>query len=47
MDNLGERLKKVLDDKGLTQADLAEMIDTTQMAVSHIIANKRKNPETS
>lgn len=44
MDNLGERLKKVLDDKGLTQADLAEMIDTTQMAVSHIIANKTKKP---
>lgn len=44
MSELPERLKKVLDEKGITQYQLAEMINTTQGAISNIIMGKTQKP---
>ncbi|HIF8805687.1 TPA: XRE family transcriptional regulator [Haemophilus influenzae] len=45
MSTLGQRLKVLLAEKGISQAELAEMVNTTQMAISYIIGDKTKNPK--
>lgn len=44
MDELAERVKKLLDEKGITQHQLAEMINTTQGAISNIIMGRTQKP---
>ena len=43
MDSLGSRLKKALEDSGVTQAELAEHIGISQQAVQFICSGKTKH----
>lgn len=42
--NVAERLRKVLEERGITQYQLADMVGSTQGAISNIIAGKTKKP---
>ena len=46
MDNLGERIKQLLDKKGITQKELADKTGCTEAAISHYIKGDR-NPRAS
>lgn len=41
MANLGERIKRLLNEKGITQKELAEMVGCTDAAISHYIKGDR------
>ncbi len=41
MENLGERIKQLLDKRGITQKELAEKTGCTEAAISHYIKGDR------